>query len=604
MAIKWINKIKSWWHDYRSWVRNIENIFIIGSLIIFPAIFIILFGNTSYTNLVKLNYEQESYIEPKISYVDALINPQKYEKEKLLQKSLELSNEIYNRTGYLKDIENASTKEQQDSVKEQMQQLSSYYVGVVIVDKTTGIYYSNRSWFYEPPYTLSTPQEVIQNLAENEDLTYITLTPTKNIEEIYFYEGNMYQQEINSIRASFLIVLISTIILIILIIKKFCMIKVLGFKEYKRHLKQGYIFRVFRAIKAIFVSKIVIEEIIKDRVLLFTMLTTIIYLLFWWLGSTIDFWLGYPKEYEYIYYVGIAIGIMIIVFLIIHFIVKYILKYDSLSTLIYDLEEIKRGNMELEVEYSDDKQIEELAKGINDLRISYKDSIEEGIRNEKLKTELISNVSHDLKTPLTSIINYVNILQRDDISEEDKKEYIKILETKSYRLKRLIDDLFEVSKMNSGKVELDKMNIDIVQLIYQSIMEVEDLYIEKKMEFKVKAPDELMINVDPEKISRVFQNLATNSLKYGLENTRIYVDIKSIENKIEISFKNVSAFELDFNESQILERFARGDRSRNSTIEGSGLGLAIAKTIVELHGGTFNVECEGDLFKAYVILQK
>ena len=241
--------------------------------------------------------------------------------------------------------------------------------------------------------------------------------------------------------------------------------------------------------------------------------------------------------------------------------------------------------MELEVEYGNDKQISELAKGINDLRLNYKDSIEEGIRNEKLKTELISNVS-------------------DDISEDEKKECIKILETKSHRLKRLIDDLFEVSKMNSGKVDLYEMDIDIIQLIYQSIMEVEDLYIEKKMEFKVKAPDELKINVDPEKMSRVFQNLATNSLKYGLENTRIYVDIKDFDDRAEISFKNVSAFELDFNESQILERFARGDKSRNSTIEGSGLGLAIAKTIVELHEGLFKVECEGDLFKAYVILPK
>ena len=604
MVIKWINKIRFWWRDYRIWVRNVENIFIIGSLIIFPAMLIILFGGNSYQSLVKINYTQGSYIEPRVNYVDALINPKKYEEGKLLERSAELSNVIYNQTDYLKDIKNATTKDEQDIVKQKILQLSTYYIGVVIIDKTTGDYYSNRSWFYDPPYALSTPKNIIQELAKNENLTYITLNPAEDIEEIYFYQGEMYIQEVNAIRTSFFILLICTIILVVFLVKKIYMIKNLGFKKYKISLKQGYLFKLFRAIRAIFKTRIIVEEIIKDKVFLFIIFATIIYLLFWWIASAIDFWLGYPSGYSYVYYVGIGVGIAIIVFLFVHFIIKYILKYDSLATIIYDIDEIKKGNMELEVEYGNDKQISELAKGINDLRLNYKDSIEEGIRNEKLKTELISNVSHDLKTPLTSIINYVNILQRDDISEDEKKECIKILETKSHRLKRLIDDLFEVSKMNSGKVDLYEMDIDIIQLIYQSIMEVEDLYIEKKMEFKVKAPDELKINVDPEKMSRVFQNLATNSLKYGLENTRIYVDIKDFDDRAEISFKNVSAFELDFNESQILERFARGDKSRNSTIEGSGLGLAIAKTIVELHEGLFKVECEGDLFKAYVILPK
>ena len=565
MVIKWINKIRFWWRDYRIWVRNVENIFIIGSLIVFPAMLIILFGGNSYQSLVKINYTQGSYIEPRVNYVDALINPKKYEEGKLLERSAELSNVIYNQTDYLKDIKNATTKDEQDIVKQKILQLSTYYIGVVIIDKTTGDYYSNRSWFYDPPYALSTPKNIIQELAKNENLTYITLNPAEDIEEIYFYQGEMYIQEVNAIRTSFFILLICTIILVVFLVKKIYMIKNLGFKKYKISLKQGYLFKLFRAIRAIFKTRIIVEEIIKDKVFLFIIFATIIYLLFWWIASAIDFWLGYPSGYSYVYYVGIGVGIAIIVFLFVHFVIKYILKY---------------------------------------LRLNYKDSIEEGIRNEKLKTELISNVSHDLKTPLTSIINYVNILQRDDISEDEKKECIKILETKSHRLKRLIDDLFEVSKMNSGKVDLYEMDIDIIQLIYQSIMEVEDLYIEKKMEFKVKAPDELKINVDPEKMSRVFQNLATNSLKYGLENTRIYVDIKDFDDRAEISFKNVSAFELDFNESQILERFARGDKSRNSTIEGSGLGLAIAKTIVELHEGLFKVECEGDLFKAYVILPK
>ena len=208
MVIKWINKIRFWWRDYRIWVRNVENIFIIGSLIIFPAMLIILFGGNSYQSLVKINCTQGSYIEPRVNYVDALINPKKYEEGKLLERSAELSNVIYNQTDYLKDIKNATTKDEQDIVKQKILQLSTYYIGVVIIDKTTGDYYSNRSWFYDPPYALSTPKNIIQELAKNENLTYITLNPAEDIEEIYFYQGEMYIQEVNAIRTSFFILLI------------------------------------------------------------------------------------------------------------------------------------------------------------------------------------------------------------------------------------------------------------------------------------------------------------------------------------------------------------------------------------------------------------
>lgn len=283
----------------------------------------------------------------------------------------------------------------------------------------------------------------------------------------------------------------------------------------------------------------------------------------------------------------------------------YIIKKTLDVIIVNDaLKKVNEGNWEEDIKLEGSPAIEELAHNINLIKKIYDDILYEGVKNEKLKTELISNVSHDLKTPLTSIINYVNILQLNNIKEEERKEYIEILDKKSQTLKKLIDDLFEVSKMSSGKVELFKYNIDIIQLVYQCIAEVEDVYSEKEIEFKINGPEECMVKIDPQRMSRVFQNLTTNALKYSLEKTRVYVEIKDLENYVEISFKNISSYALDFDEKDILERFARGDESRNSTIEGSGLGLAIAKTIVELHNGKFRVECEGDLFKAFVIIPK
>lgn len=599
MDTKLISSAKSWWGDYRIWIRNIENIFIIIFLMITPTLINILFGGVSFQNIVKLNYSANQSIVSRVNYRDVLVNPDKYKESRLLQKSIDMSNQMYEITNYLKDIENVKTKEEREKIILKFQELANYYAGVVIVNKDNGYYYSNRSWFYEPPYSLSTPKEIIEGLSKTDNWVYITLNPTDNLEEIYFSKSEFYNEEIYSIRISFILSLITTILLILLLLKKLIMFKRMGIRTYLKTLKEGYLYKWFLSIRILFNRNIIIEEVLKDKVLLFVLFVAFIYLVFFYLINKINIVLGYV-EYFNPYYLYFIIGI----FLITHFVLKFVRKYDALELILEDLNKIKQGDMELEVKYNEDKQIRMLAKEINTLRIGYKDSIEEGIKNEKLKTELISNVSHDLKTPLTSIINYVNILQRNDITDLEKREYVKILESKSNRLKKLIDDLFEVSKMNSGKVELFMMNIDIVQLIYQCLSEVEDIYSDKNIEFKVKAPQELMIVLDPQRISRVIQNLATNSLKYGLENTRVYVEIKDKKDKIEISFKNISAFELDFDEEDILERFARGDKSRASTIEGSGLGLAIATSIIELHNGNFRVECEGDLFKAFVIIPK
>lgn len=264
---------------------------------------------------------------------------------------------------------------------------------------------------------------------------------------------------------------------------------------------------------------------------------------------------------------------------------------------------VNDGNLNEEIKEVGGGEIRALIKDINKMKDGYNIAVQEALKNERLKTELISNVSHDLKTPLTSIINYVNILQRDNISEEERKEYLEILEIKSNKLKILIEDLFEVSKMNSRNIELNKDNIDLVSLVYQVIGEYSLIDEEKEIDFKVDSnEDEIIMPLDGVMISRVIENITVNALKYSLEGTRVYVKIEKKESSVVISFKNVANYEMNFDGNSMFERFVRADESRNSKIEGSGLGLAITKSIVELHGGETNIKREGDLFKIFVTL--
>ena len=280
-------------------------------------------------------------------------------------------------------------------------------------------------------------------------------------------------------------------------------------------------------------------------------------------------------------------------------------KTIEISRVNDSLEKINNGNLDYHIVGQGGPEILELINNINMIQRGYEIAVEDTLKNEKIKTELISNVSHDLRNPLTSINNYVNILKSPDLTEEERNDYLKIVEQKSKKLKVLIDDLFEMSKINSGKIELVKDRIDILSLIHQVVGEYVYLYEDKNIEFKVDSDsEEIYMNLDGKMMSRVIENIVINALKYSLENTRVYIEVVEDDYSVEISCKNIANYEMDFDNTEIFERFARGDKSRNSKIEGSGLGLAITKSIIELHDGTINILREGDMFKIFIHIPK
>lgn len=243
-----------------------------------------------------------------------------------------------------------------------------------------------------------------------------------------------------------------------------------------------------------------------------------------------------------------------------------------------------------------------LASNINLLKDGVQHSQSEQAKSERLKTELITNVSHDLRTPLTSIITYTELLKTTDVSEADNKAYLEIIDRKAQRLKGLIDDLFEVSKMASGNIALNKEKADLVQLLQQALAEHDDAINASNLQFRVTNSDKVVYaRVDGQKLWRVFDNLIANILNYSLEYSRVYINLSTTSDQAVMTFKNVSKYELSENSEELAERFKRGDTSRHT--EGSGLGLAIAESIVDLHQGRLEVETDGDLFKVTIYLR-
>ncbi|MBR5509618.1 MAG: HAMP domain-containing histidine kinase [Lachnospiraceae bacterium] len=237
------------------------------------------------------------------------------------------------------------------------------------------------------------------------------------------------------------------------------------------------------------------------------------------------------------------------------------------------------------------------------IQSGFRKAVHEEVRSRNMKTELITNVSHDLKTPLTAIITYVDLLKKEDITEEERRAYVETLDKKSQRLKVLIEDLFEVSKVTTNNITLNLDEVDLVNLIKQVRLENEDKIEESTLDIRWNLPEvKCMLTLDPQKTYRIIDNLLQNILKYSMPHSRVYIELKVMDGEVIVSFKNMSAAEMNFSAEEITERFVRGDLSRNT--EGSGLGLAIAQSFTELQNGRFQVEIDGDLFKVTLVWKR
>lgn len=263
----------------------------------------------------------------------------------------------------------------------------------------------------------------------------------------------------------------------------------------------------------------------------------------------------------------------------------------------------KMSQGDLQTEISEDMGIfEPLRYQLNQIREGFLKAINEETRSEKMKTELISNVSHDLKTPLTSLISYIDLL-KDEKDPQRQAEYISVLDRQAMRLKILIENLFEVSKANSGNIRLELIDVDLVSLINQALFEMSPQIEAAGLQFKSEFDnDKIIMPLDSEKTYRIIENLISNAVKYALSGSRVYLRVLDQSSRVVISMRNVSKNEIDFDPNDIVERFVRGDSSRHS--DGSGLGLAIAKGFAEAQNGSLAIRTDGDYFQVIVTFRK
>lgn len=263
-------------------------------------------------------------------------------------------------------------------------------------------------------------------------------------------------------------------------------------------------------------------------------------------------------------------------------------------------EQLSHGHFDTEIE-NDLGIFNSMRDRLNNLKTGFEAAVKEETKSQNMKTELITNVSHDLKTPLTCIKNYVILLKNTQADETTRTEYLNQLEKYTNRLSNLIQDLFDVSKATSGNIDLHPIDLRLQALVDQSLAECIEVLESKDIQV-IKNVEDVVVHLDGDKTYRVFENLLTNIGKYAMPHSRAYIDIHEEEDYVSIIFKNMSEVEMNFSSEEIQERFVRGDKSRHET--GSGLGLAIAKSFVVAQGGTFDIEIDGDLFKVIMTFKK
>lgn len=271
-------------------------------------------------------------------------------------------------------------------------------------------------------------------------------------------------------------------------------------------------------------------------------------------------------------------------------------------SILHATRQMADGNLKIFLE-EDLGVFSPIGESLEEVQQGFQKAVVEEAKSQQMKSELLTNVSHDLKTPLTAIITYVDLLKKEDLTEEDRQRYITTLDQKSQRLKVLIEDLFEVTKAQSGNVKMNFMEVDVVSLLKQVRSELSDNFEVCNLQFRWNLPEEkVILMLDGQRMYRVFENLLGNILKYAMPQSRVYVDLTEDDTRVQIQFRNVSAVELDFDVERLTDRFVRGDVSRNT--DGNGLGLAIAKSFVELQNGTFEIQVDGDLFKVMITFDK
>ena len=294
-------------------------------------------------------------------------------------------------------------------------------------------------------------------------------------------------------------------------------------------------------------------------------------------------------------------------FLMFFWLIEKIIFFLALMKILLDFGKVKRagaeiagGNLEYKVE-TEGMLIDmaDVGNSLNTIGNGITSAVEERMKSERMKTELITNVSHDIKTPLTSIINYTDLLTKLDLKDPTAKEYLEVLGRQSARLKKLIEDLIEASKASSGALKLDMEKVNASMLLMQALGEYEEKFLQKGLDLRVTGEtSEMMVRADSRYLWRIFDNLMSNMLKYAQAGTRAYIDMSCDAGEISIIFRNISETPLNITGDELMERFVRGDSSRST--EGSGLGLSIADSLVTLMGGAMEIVVDGDLFKVVV----
>ena len=342
------------------------------------------------------------------------------------------------------------------------------------------------------------------------------------------------------------------------------------------------------------------QKPVNKIIIVFVAWTAIHMLTVWWLTVSIK---AYNINQRNLYLGQTVIAVLILMILYGVVLTVFLRKAVERQKILQGVEQISQGRLEKKINLEELTGNDRgLADSINHIGDGLLSAVGTATKSERMKTELITNVSHDIKTPLTSIINYVDLLKRENIQDPKVNNYIHVLDQKSQRLKNLIEDLVEASKASSGNVALELEKIDFCQLVKQIDGEFQVRFQEARLQMVTTIPENsIYIHADGRRIWRILENLYQNALKYAMKDSRVYIGVVPYNDTVSFVMKNVSASPLNFEAQELTERFIRGDVAR--TTEGSGLGLSIAKSLTELHSGEFQVYLDGDLFKVSVTFQ-